>query len=175
MGGIQQGWRYSTAFLREVFLEAFQDLEIRDFNRPDGIVRLAVCSVSGLRPSDACRDANSVRSDYFIEKHAPRIICDYHSEADLEEEDEDEDNGDEGEDWVNGDNGDDENGEDDTGDNGEDPDHENDQADEEESQNGSDEEEDDDDDDEEEVVEDDDQDDGSDEEDDNRGSRWYDR
>lgn len=178
MGGIQQGWRYSTAFLREVFLEAFQDLEIRDFNRPDGIVRLAVCSVSGLRPSDACRDANSVRSDYFIEKHAPRIICDYHSEADLEEEDEDEDNGDEGEDWVNGDNGDDENGEDDTGDNGEDPDHENDQADEEESQNGSDDEEeedDDDDDDEEEVVEDDDQDDGSDEEDDNRGSRWYDR
>jgi membrane peptidoglycan carboxypeptidase len=36
MGGIQQGWRYSTAFLREVFLEAFKTLEIKDFSRPMG-------------------------------------------------------------------------------------------------------------------------------------------
>ncbi len=178
MGGIQQGWRYSTAFLREVFLEAFKDLEIRDFNRPDGIVRLAVCSVSGLRPNDACRDANSVRSDYFIGKHAPRITCDYHSEADPE--DEDEDNGEEDYDWVNGDNGDDLNGEDDNGDNGEDPDDDNDQADDnDEGQNGRDEEDVDEDDDDEEEEDDDDeddeQDDGSDEEDDNDGARWYER
>jgi len=91
MGGIQQGWRYSTAFLREVFLEAFQDLEIRDFNRPDGIVRMEVCTVSGLRPSAACREANATRYDYFTEQHAPGVPCDKHRASESEEPDEDED------------------------------------------------------------------------------------
>jgi penicillin-binding protein 1A len=80
MGGIQQGWRYSTAFLREVFLEAFQNLEIRDFIRPDGIVRMEVCSISGLRPNDLCRAAGTIHSDYFISKYAPNRICDFHEE-----------------------------------------------------------------------------------------------
>jgi penicillin-binding protein 1A len=78
MGSIQQGWRYSTAFLREVFLEAFKDLEIRNFNRPDGIVRMEICSVSGLRPNDLCRAAGTVSSDYFIARFAPNWLCDYH-------------------------------------------------------------------------------------------------
>ncbi len=90
MGGIQQGWRYSTAFLREVFLKVFQDLEKRDFNRPDGIIRMEVCSLSGLRPSAICRAAGTIRSDYFIEKYAPRTICNMHTEIipDPAEEDE---------------------------------------------------------------------------------------
>lgn len=79
MGGIQQGWRYSTAFLREVFLEAFKTLEIKDFSRPDGIVRMEVCSLSGLRPTEICRAAGTVISDYFIERHAPHSTCDVHS------------------------------------------------------------------------------------------------
>jgi penicillin-binding protein 1A len=78
MGSIQQGWRYSTVFLREVFLEAFKNLEIRNFIRPDGIVRLEVCSASGLLPNELCRAAGTVRSDYFIAKYAPRTTCDYH-------------------------------------------------------------------------------------------------
>ena len=90
MGGIQQGWRYSTAFLREVFLEAFQDLEIRDFNRPDGIVRMEVCTVTGLRATEACRSAGSVRYDYFNEQYAPRVPCDRHQVPEPEEPDEDE-------------------------------------------------------------------------------------
>ncbi len=80
MGSIQQGWRYSTIFLREVFLEAFKNLEIRDFVRPDGIVRLEVCSITGLRPNDLCRAAGTVYSDYYIARFAPNWICDYHIE-----------------------------------------------------------------------------------------------
>ena len=80
MGSIQQGWRYSTVFLREVFLEAFKNLEIRNFNRPDGIVRMEVCSISGLRPNDLCRAAGTVRSDYFIAGHFPNWLCDYHAD-----------------------------------------------------------------------------------------------
>ena len=79
MGGIKQGWRYSTAFLREVFLEAFKTLEIKDFSRPNGIVRMEVCSLSGLRPTEICRAAGTVISDVFIERHAPRSTCDVHS------------------------------------------------------------------------------------------------
>lgn len=90
MGSIRDGWRYSTAFLREVFLEAFKDLEIRDFNRPEGIVRMEVCTVSGLRPTETCRVLNSVRTDYFIEKHAPRSTCDRHLFAEREGPEEDE-------------------------------------------------------------------------------------
>ncbi len=78
IGGIQQGWRYSTAFLREVFLEAFKTLEIREFMRPTGIVTMDVCTVSGLRPLSNCRSAGTVRSDYFIERNAPRGFCDIH-------------------------------------------------------------------------------------------------
>ena len=92
-GGIQQGWRYSTAFLREVFLEVFKTLEIRNFMRPGGIIRMEVCTVSGLRPSAICRAAGTIGSDYFIEKHAPRMICDLHIDLppDPEEPDENED------------------------------------------------------------------------------------
>ncbi len=97
MGGIQQGWRYSTAFLREVFLEAFKELEIRSFTRPDGIVRLEVCTKSGLRPLEGCRLDGTVRSDYFIEIHAPRRTCDVHihfePEPDEPEEGEEVENG----------------------------------------------------------------------------------
>lgn len=93
MGSIQQGWRYSTAFLREVFLEAFKDLEIRDFSRPDGIVRLEVCSISGLRPAEFCREAGTVRADYFIEKYAPRSVCDQHRLPEPDPDEDEDENG----------------------------------------------------------------------------------
>lgn len=96
MGGIQQGWRYSTAFIREVFLEAFKDLEKVDFVRPGGIVRMEVCSLSGLRPTDVCRAAGTIRSDYFIEKYAPRVACSLHTDfTDLLPDPEEEENGEE--------------------------------------------------------------------------------
>ncbi len=100
MGGIQQGWRYSTVFLREVFLEAFQDLEIRDFQRPDGIVRMEVCSTSGLRPTEACRSVGATAYDYFMEQHAPRTPCNRHQAPEPEEPDEDEEDVDETEEPV---------------------------------------------------------------------------
>ncbi|MGM0688384.1 MAG: PBP1A family penicillin-binding protein [Bacillota bacterium] len=79
MGSIQQGWRYSTAFLREVFLEAFETLEIKEFERPEGLVQVAVCSKSGLLPNESCNAAGTVRSDYFIEGRTPNQTCDMHS------------------------------------------------------------------------------------------------
>ncbi len=78
MGSIRQGWRYSTAFLRDVFLEAFEDLEIREFEQPDGIVRATVCSRSGLLTSSSCEAAGSVRTDFFIAGQVPASTCNMH-------------------------------------------------------------------------------------------------
>jgi membrane peptidoglycan carboxypeptidase len=79
MGSIQQGWRYSTAFLREVFLEAFETLEIKEFEQPEGIVRVSVCNKSGLRPTEACQAAGTVISDFFIEGQVPNEACNMHT------------------------------------------------------------------------------------------------
>ncbi len=78
MGRIQQGWRYSTAFLREVFLEAFETLEIQNFERPEGIVSATVCSRSGLIPNESCQAAGTVTSDYFIAGNVPVESCNMH-------------------------------------------------------------------------------------------------
>ncbi len=78
MGQIRQGWRYSTAFLREVFLEAFEDLEVKEFERPEGIVRVQVCNKSGKLPTEYCEDAGTVISDYFLAEHEPTEKCDMH-------------------------------------------------------------------------------------------------
>lgn len=79
LGSIQQGWRYSTAFLREVFLEAFEDLEVVNFERPDGLVSVSVCSRSGLLPNESCSAAGTVVSDYFIASQAPGETCNMHT------------------------------------------------------------------------------------------------
>jgi penicillin-binding protein 1A len=78
MGSIEQGWRYSTVFLREVFLGAFETLEIKEFEQPEGIIRLSVCSKSGLRPNSDCNAAGTVISDYFIAELAPNTVCNMH-------------------------------------------------------------------------------------------------
>jgi penicillin-binding protein len=43
-----------------------------DFKKPDGIVKLSYCAVSGLLPSKTCSDAGLVESDYFNSKFAPK-------------------------------------------------------------------------------------------------------
>jgi membrane peptidoglycan carboxypeptidase len=78
-GSIRQGWRYSTVFLREVFLEVFKDLEIQQFVRPEGIVTASVCNRSGLAPNNACNAAGTVISDYFIEGRVPGETCNMHT------------------------------------------------------------------------------------------------
>ncbi len=78
MGSIEQGWRYSTKFLREVFLEVFETLEIKEFEEPEGLVRLSVCSKSGLRPNNDCSEAGTIIRDYFIADMAPTAACDMH-------------------------------------------------------------------------------------------------
>lgn len=78
MGGIRRGHGISTTFLREVFLEFFPTLEIREFPVPPGVSRTEICSVSGMRPTESCRLAGAVRTDYVIDRHAARVSCSLH-------------------------------------------------------------------------------------------------
>jgi penicillin-binding protein 1A len=81
IGSIEQGWRYSTIFLRDVFLEIFKTLEVKEFEQPEGIIRLSVCNKSGLRPNSDCDAAGTVISDYFIADQAPTAGCDMHEDG----------------------------------------------------------------------------------------------
>ncbi|MGO4888736.1 transglycosylase domain-containing protein [Anaerobacillus sp. MEB173] len=46
------------------------------FEMPDGIVRQSVCGISGLLPSDLCREAGLVRTDLFNVKYLPTKVDD---------------------------------------------------------------------------------------------------
>ncbi len=79
MGSIPNGWNYTTAILREVFSEVFTTLPVEQFkSAPSGVRRVEVCTKSGLLPSDQCREAGAVTSDYFLTNHAPRVTCNMH-------------------------------------------------------------------------------------------------
>ena len=79
MGTLPSGWNYTTAVLRQVFSKVFETLPVEHFPpAPSGVVRREVCSKSGLLPSDECREAEAVVSDYFLANHVPRVTCNMH-------------------------------------------------------------------------------------------------
>ena len=84
MGKIVSGWNISTGLMREVFKEVFKTLPKENFPPPPpGVVRVEVCTKSGLLPSDQCRAAGTVRADYFLRNHVPRLPCDMHVMVDI--------------------------------------------------------------------------------------------
>ena len=84
VGSIEQGWSYSTTFLREIFKEVFKTLPIENFKRPPGVAQVEVCSKSGLLPTELCRAEGTVVTDYFLENHVPRLPCDLHVALDID-------------------------------------------------------------------------------------------
>ncbi len=80
LGGIREGWRFSTSIMREVFLEKFETLEVEEFEQPEGIVRMQVCKRSGKIPNSYCEDDDAVISDYFIEGQEPTESCNMHKD-----------------------------------------------------------------------------------------------
>ena len=84
MGNIPNGWNYTTAALRNVFSEVFKTLPVEQFKpAPQGVIRVEVCTKSGLLPSDQCRGDGEVTSDYFLANHLPRVTCNMHVLLDI--------------------------------------------------------------------------------------------
>ncbi|MGI6601128.1 MAG: PBP1A family penicillin-binding protein [Dethiobacteria bacterium] len=84
MGKIASGWNYSSGMIRELFRELFKTLPQENFApQPSEVVRVEVCTKSGLLPSEQCREAGTVRADYFLRNHVPRLSCDKHVQLDI--------------------------------------------------------------------------------------------
>ena len=61
-----------------------KDLENKNFNVPDNIVRVAVCKDSGLLPGEHCNETingNRVYTEVFVKGTAPTKTCDVHVTA----------------------------------------------------------------------------------------------
>ncbi len=84
MGKITSGWGYSTGMVRELFREVFKTLPRENFApQPAGVIRVEVCTKTGLLPNEHCREAGTVTADYFLKNHAPRLTCDKHVQLDI--------------------------------------------------------------------------------------------
>ncbi len=85
MGRIHGGHGITTAITRDIYEIAFEGLEIITFEelRPEGLTSMAICSESGLRPTELCRRAGAIRSDFFDAETAPTAFCTEHVEVEI--------------------------------------------------------------------------------------------
>jgi penicillin-binding protein 1A len=71
----------------DIMKEAHKGLEVKDFERPSGIVWAQVCIDSGKAPSELCAQdsrGSRVRSELFIEGTQPVELCDVHVTANID-------------------------------------------------------------------------------------------
>ena len=80
LGGIPQGWVYSSRMVREVLSEVFKQKPPLEFTSPPGLVAQTVCVESGKLANEYCRAFRTAVSDWFLAGRAPRSICDLHRE-----------------------------------------------------------------------------------------------
>lgn len=84
MGKITSGWNYSSRMVRELFQEVFKTLPRENFaSQPSGVVRVEICTKTGLLPNEHCREAGTVTTDYFLKSNTPRLTCDKHVQLDI--------------------------------------------------------------------------------------------
>lgn len=77
------GGSYPAKLWKAVMQEVHKDLPRKDFERPDGLVSVEICTESGKRPSELCaldQRGATIRSELFIKGTEPPVdsICDIH-------------------------------------------------------------------------------------------------
>lgn len=83
------GGSYPARIWKSVMQEVHKDLAPKDFERPDGLISVDVCTVSGKRPSELCAldpRGSTVRSELFIKGTEPQLesVCDVHVIRDID-------------------------------------------------------------------------------------------
>lgn len=80
---IQGSTGYTNKIWKAVMTRVHENLEYKDFPKPDGIVQVAVCSKSGKLPLEGICDAdprgNMVYTEYFAQGTQPTETCDHHT------------------------------------------------------------------------------------------------
>ncbi|MDU1685454.1 MAG: transglycosylase domain-containing protein [Clostridium perfringens] len=60
---------------------AHKDLQYKEVEQPSGIIKIAVCMDSGLKPTSLCTQGSRVYYDWFINGSAPTQYCNYHANS----------------------------------------------------------------------------------------------
>ncbi|KNZ70177.1 penicillin-binding protein [Thermincola ferriacetica] len=77
------GGTYPAKLWKEVMSKALKDREIKDFDKPAGLVKVAICTLSGKRAGKNCPQSE-IRSDWFVRGTAPSKICNDHTYVSVE-------------------------------------------------------------------------------------------
>ena len=83
---LQQGSRMAAELWQTVMARVHEGHESRNFESPDNIIRVNVCSKSGKLPTEYCSldpRGSTVRSEMFISGTQPTDYCEVHVEADI--------------------------------------------------------------------------------------------
>ncbi|MGI6584501.1 MAG: transglycosylase domain-containing protein [Lutisporaceae bacterium] len=85
------GGSYPARLWKAIMEEIHKNLEVRNFERPGGLVSVNICTVSGKRPSELCAldpRGSRIRSELFIKGTEPGTedICDVHVIRDVDVE-----------------------------------------------------------------------------------------
>lgn len=84
---LSNGSTLAANLWKNVMKKVHTDLKAKDFQAPEGMVRVSVCSQSGKLPSDLCgRDSrgSTVYSELFVKGTAPKEHCDIHVSANID-------------------------------------------------------------------------------------------
>ncbi|SCY18480.1 transglycosylase domain-containing protein [Alkaliphilus peptidifermentans] len=85
---LSDGSRIATELWKKVMERVHEDYSPKNFERPDNIISVNICKISGKRASDLCAHdprGSTVRSEIFIKGTEPRAdeVCDIHVLADV--------------------------------------------------------------------------------------------
>lgn len=77
------GGSYPARLWKAVMQEIHKDLKRKEFEKPDGLVAVSICTESGKRPSELCaldQRGGTIRSELFVKGTEPPVdsICDVH-------------------------------------------------------------------------------------------------
>lgn len=77
------GGSYPAKLWKAVMQEVHKDLKRKEFEKPDGLIAVDICTESGKRPSELCaldQRGATIRSELFIKGTEPPVdsICDIH-------------------------------------------------------------------------------------------------
>ncbi|QNU66566.1 PBP1A family penicillin-binding protein [Ruminiclostridium herbifermentans] len=74
-------YNQSLLLWNKVMNRIHADLEVKDFQQPEGLVKKSVCIYSGKLPGEHCSHdprGNAIRTEYFVKGTEPKDTCDVH-------------------------------------------------------------------------------------------------
>lgn len=81
---LSQGSAMAATYWSRIMNEIHKDLEVRNFEMPQGLVTRQICNISGKLATDLCQrhpGGSTVRTEMFVRGTEPTDFCDVHVEV----------------------------------------------------------------------------------------------